>query len=52
MILNNYEVDGSYFADKYGLPVGERRQDPLTLPAGDAADEGRRQNNARPGFFD
>ena len=52
MILNNYEVDGSYFADKYGLPVGERRQDPLTLPAGDAGDEGKRQNNARPGFFD
>ena len=50
MILNNYEVDGSYFEDKYGLPVGERRQDPLTPPA--SGDEGKRQNNARPGFFD
>jgi len=52
MILNNYEVDGSYFQDKYGLPVGERRQDPLTLPSGDDGDGQGRQKNARPGFFD
>ena len=26
LILQNYEVDPSYFADKYGLPVGERRE--------------------------
>ena len=25
MILNNFEVDGSYFTEKYGIPVGERR---------------------------
>ena len=50
MILNNFEVDGSYFEDKYGLPVGERRQDPLTPPV--SGDEGKRQNNVRPGFFD
>ncbi len=45
MILNNFEVDGSYFADKYGMPVGERRNiSPLTEPA--------TQENARKGFFD
>lgn len=25
MILNNFEVDGSYFTEKYGIPIGERR---------------------------
>lgn len=25
MILNNFEVDGSYFTEKYGIPVGNRR---------------------------
>lgn len=24
MVLANYEVDGAYFAEKYGMPVGER----------------------------
>ena len=51
MILNNYEVEGVYFADKYGLPVGERRQNPLTPPE-PSGDDGRTQKNARPGFFD
>ena len=49
MILNNYEVDGSYFQDKYGIPVGERRQNP-PIPSGE--DGEKRQSNARPGFFD
>ncbi len=26
MIADRYNVDSSYFADKYGMPVGERRQ--------------------------
>lgn len=25
MILNNFEVDGSYFTEKYNIPVGKRR---------------------------
>ena len=25
MILNNFEVDGKYFTEKYNIPVGERR---------------------------
>lgn len=57
MILNNYEVDGSYFEDKYGLPVGERRQSPTTPPAeppkgSTKEDTDPDQKNARPGFFD
>ena len=54
MVLNNYEVDGSYFADKYGLPVGERRDNAQVQPASvtlstrKAATDGREE---RP-FFD
>jgi hypothetical protein len=25
MLLNNYEIDGAYFTDKYGVPCGERK---------------------------
>lgn len=54
MVLNNYEVEGSYFEDKYGMPVGDRRRDPLTPPGPSGKDDGKgkTQNNARPGFFD
>lgn len=57
MILNHYEVDGSYFEDKYGLPVGERRQNPVTPPTpapskGKDGEDDDPQKNARPGFFD
>ena len=52
MILENFEVDGSYFEDKYGVPVGERRQNPLAPPAPSKEDDGKQQKNARPDFFD
>lgn len=29
LVLDNYEVDPSYFAEKYNMPVGERRQQPV-----------------------
>ena len=32
MVLNNYEVDPSYFEDKYGMPVGERRNNANNPP--------------------
>ena len=55
MVLRNYEVDGKYFEEKYGMPVGERRTSPLLSAPDDNPDEdggkGRRQQNARP-FFD
>lgn len=31
MIADRYEVESSYFADKYGMPVGKRRN-PTALP--------------------
>lgn len=53
MIADRYEVEPSYFADKYGMPVGERRQ----LPSA-ASDKGEStgpdngaQKNVR-SFFD
>lgn len=52
MILNNYEVDGNYFKDKYGLPVGERRESPLAGPAGSRGEGDDDLQNAKPGFFD
>lgn len=32
MVLNNYEVAPSYFEDKYGMPVGERRNNANNPP--------------------
>lgn len=58
MIINNYDVDPSYFADKYGMPVGQRREvTPPMLPGGDEGDDDTKpedkskQKNGRP-FFD
>lgn len=42
MVLNNYEVDGTYFEEKYGMPVGERRSggfDPLGGGDNDGTDD-------------
>ncbi|MBQ9178357.1 MAG: hypothetical protein IJ140_05130 [Prevotella sp.] len=67
MVLNNYEVDGSYFEEKYNIPAGERRQmltpvAPTEQPQDDEDTNGNKtpkkdkktrqeQNNVRP-FFD
>ncbi len=59
MVLNNFDVDPSYFADKYGMPVGDRRETaPIIPPGGDGedgddtkADDKGKQKNGRP-FFD
>ena len=60
MIADRYEVDPSYFADKYGMPVGERinrmLQPASTPPDGKDAD-GKQSSQSRPsalpqGFFD
>lgn len=65
MVLNNYEVDGSYFEEKYGMPVGERRQQPAPGPTDGPQDDedeeagqhtgkgGQRQHSAQQSrFFD
>ena len=58
MISDRYEVDGKYFAEKYSMPVGERRQ--AAPPKEDPEDgndpddkkgKGNQQKNAHP-FFD
>ncbi len=59
MIINNYDVDPSYFADKYGMPVGKRRENlPPMMPGGDGGSDddtgpeaNSGQKNGRP-FFD
>lgn len=51
LVLENYEVDGSYFEDKYGIPVGERRQNHLAPPAPSKNGDDGQQHNARPDFF-
>lgn len=66
MIADRYEVDPKYFAEKYSMPVGERRQampvatdpddDNDTDPTGEEDDKGSnkpkgKQKNAR-SFFD
>lgn len=53
MITDRYEVDPSYFADKYGMPVGERRNPVALPPAIDNEEEsddktGKKEKN----FFD
>lgn len=57
MIADRYEVDPSYFADKYGMPVGKRR-DAMALPDpgegdGEDGDDGK-HGKSKPGknFFD
>lgn len=60
LVVNNYEVPGSYFEDKYGIPAGERRSSPL-LPSDNQGGQevqsnggekpARQQTNVRP-FFD
>lgn len=42
MLLNHYEVEGSYFTEKYNVPVGERKQ-AVTTP--NASAEGVDPNN-------
>ena len=65
MVLNNYEVDGSYFEEKYNIPAGERRSVapmlPTNAPQGDEdpednktpkPDKKTRQEQNEPPFFD
>lgn len=66
MVADRYEMDPSYFAEKYSMPVGERRNAHPMLPAVGGDDEGdpseeseeeedgkkKQSKNARPSFFD
>ncbi|MBR4926408.1 MAG: DUF935 family protein [Prevotella sp.] len=57
LVLDNYEVDPSYFQEKYNMPVGERRQTQPVLPTPDNSDNSdKKQHNSSPAgtfpFFD
>lgn len=39
MVLNHYEVDGKYFEEKYGMPVGERRKQVMPTPQEEEPEE-------------
>lgn len=54
MVADRYEVDPKYFAEKYNMPVGERRNSGTSLigkKGKEDDDDKNRQKNARP-FFD
>lgn len=59
MIADRYEVDPEYFAEKYNMPVGQRRNAPTITPDDEGSDWRRRWNggendtrkNARPTGF-
>lgn len=46
MVSDRYEVDPAYFAEKYGMPVGERRNVQPMLPAG--GDEEGEEDGSEP----
>lgn len=55
MIADRYEVDPSYFADKYGMPVGKRISQMALPPHEEDNDDDRQQQNSKPtkpAFFD
>ncbi|MBO7466599.1 MAG: DUF935 family protein [Bacteroidaceae bacterium] len=59
MVLNNFDVDPVYFQEKYGMPVGERRNvQPVATPTEPQEEKpnGNKQHNASPlgdaPFFD
>lgn len=56
MVADRYDVDPKYFADKYNMPVGERRQQQMPFTIQDNDDKNKEdkktQKNARPPFFD
>ena len=65
MIADRYDVDPKYFAEKYSMPVGERRNAQPMLPTegdnNDGGDDGnsvpqddkkKQQQNAHGSFFD
>ncbi|MCQ2147658.1 MAG: DUF935 domain-containing protein, partial [Bacteroidales bacterium] len=61
LVLNNYEVDPSYFEEKYSMPVGERRS-PMPAPVPEEEEEeatvpeesssGKKQQRNAHRFFD
>ncbi len=51
MIADRYDVDAAYFAEKYNMPVGERRDFGMAQPFDDEEDLEKKQKITR-SFFD
>lgn len=52
MIADRYEVDPQYFAEKYSMPVGERRQAAMPMPTGNKEEEKNTKQKTQRPFFD
>lgn len=54
MIVENYDVPGSYFEEKYGVPAGERRNQGITPPQPSQPSQGSKNSKegTSVGFFD
>lgn len=48
MVLNNYEVDPTYFEEKYGMPVGERRSNAPVAPTEPPQDDKKTESEETP----
>ena len=48
MVLNNYEVDPTYFEEKYGMPVGERRSNAPVAPTEPPQDDKKPESEETP----
>ncbi len=51
LILNNYEVDPAYFAEKYNMPVGQRRESAIPSLAATTANADPVDGSQRPTHF-
>lgn len=49
LVADRYDVDPSYFADKYGMPVGKRRDN---APSADEGEDNSAKKNPVTPFFD
>ena len=52
LLLENFEVDGEYFVEKYGIPVGERRTNGFELPTPPEPDKKEKEQKHAAPFFD
>ena len=52
MVADRFEVDPSYFADKYNMPVGKRLGATLPLDGPDEGEAGLSSGERRHSFFD
>lgn len=52
MLLDNYEIESKYFEEKYGIPVGERRNNGLEMPTPPNPEKKEKEQKHAAPFFD